>query len=63
MFQLVDAVILVWLVTLRQDDLLQTDGSFLSAGDQLLIEARDVTVGKFDGSKSGLGKNVVAGGI
>ena len=63
MFKLVDAVTLVWLVTLRQDDLLQTDRCFLCAGDELLVEARDVTVGKFDGSKSGLGQDVVAGRV
>ena len=43
-FQLVDAVALIRLILLRQDNLLQTHRCFLGSSDERLVEACDVSI-------------------
>ena len=61
--QLVDAVALVRLVVLDEDDLLQADGCLLGVGDKLLIKACEVAVRDFNRSESALSQDVITGEI
>ena len=61
--QLVDAVALVRLVVLDEDDLFQADGCLLGVGDKLLIKACDVAVRDFNRSEPLLNQDVFSSEI